>query len=599
MMSNNLSDIIKSIPNLPGIYQYLDKEGSIIYIGKAKNLRKRVQSYFSKIHDSAKTRILVRKIVDIQYVIVDSEQDALLLENNLIKKYKPRYNVLLKDDKTYPWICIKKEPFPRVFVTREIVKDGSEYYGPYTSAYLAKILMSLFKEIYKIRTCKYSLSKANIDSRKFKVCLEYHIGKCDAPCVGNIDEQLYLKQINNIRSILKGNISSVNEYMRDLMNSYSSDMQFEKAEEVKKKLKKLEDFKSKSIVVSQSIHDVDVFNIDKHENYAFVNFFKIVNGAIIQSYTSEIKCKLDETIEELLAYSIVAIRDKFNSTSKEIIIPFPINLSIDAGFVIPKIGDKKKLLDLSKRNVLFYKNEFVKQNSIKRSDIRLNRIMHQMKSDLQLNIEPKRIECFDNSNIQGEYPVASCVVFIDGLPAKKEYRHFNIKTVEGPNDFASMEEVLYRRYKRCLEDKDLGLPDLIIVDGGKGQLSSALNALDKLKLRGKVNIISIAKRLEEIYFPGDSVPLYIDKNSETLKVIQQLRDESHRFAITFHRKKRSKGFIESELDNIKGVGEKTKKKLYNEFRTIKKIRSASREELVMVIGESKASIVFDFFNSTN
>lgn len=595
-MSPELEIIIKSLPNEPGVYQYLDKDANIIYIGKAKKLRKRVSSYFNKEHDSAKTRILVRKIVDIKFILVDSEQDALLLENNLIKKYKPRYNILLKDDKTFPWISIKKEAFPRVIITRTIVKDGSEYYGPYTSVYLANLLMSLFKEIYKIRTCKHTLSSINIDAKRFKPCLEYHIGNCYAPCIGKIDEDFYLKQINGIRNILKGNIGSVAEYMKSLMKTYSSDMEFEKAHDIKLQLKKLEDFKAKSIVVNQSINNVDVFNIDKHENFAFVNFFKIINGAIIQSYTSEIKCKLDESMEEILVYSIVAIRDKFNSTSSEIIIPFEIDLDINAGFIIPKIGDKKKLLDLSKRNLLFYKKEFLKQHSIKRSDIRLNRIMQTMKNDLQLDKEPYRIECFDNSNIQGAFPVASCVVFKGGVPSKKDYRHFNIKTVEGPNDFASMEEVLYRRYKRCMED-GTGLPDLVIVDGGKGQLSSAMLALEKLGLVGKLNIISLAKKLEEIFFPEDPVPLYIDKNSETLKVIQQLRDESHRFAITFHRNKRSKAFISSELDSISGIGVKTKEKLYEQFKSIKYMKEASLDSLISTIGKSKAQIVFDYFQN--
>lgn len=595
-MSPELEIIIKSLPNEPGVYQYLDKDANIIYIGKAKKLRKRVSSYFNKEHDSVKTRILVRKIVDIKFILVDSEQDALLLENNLIKKYKPRYNILLKDDKTFPWISIKKEAFPRVIITRTIVKDGSEYYGPYTSVYLANLLMSLFKEIYKIRTCKYSLSSINIDAKKFKPCLEYHIGNCYAPCIGKIDEDFYLKQISGIRNILKGNIGSVAEYMRSLMKTYSSDLEFEKANEIKQQLKKLEDFKAKSIVVNQSINNVDVFNIDRHESFAFVNFFKIINGAIIQSYTSEIKCKLDESLEEILVYSIVAIRDKFNSTSSEIIIPFEIDLDINAGFIVPKIGDKKKLLDLSKRNLLFYKKEFLKQHSIKRSDIRLNRIMQTMKNDLQLDKEPYRIECFDNSNIQGAFPVASCVVFKGGVPSKKDYRHFNIKTVEGPNDFASMEEVLYRRYKRCMED-GTGLPDLVIVDGGKGQLSSAMLALEKLGLLGKLNIISLAKKLEEIFFPEDPIPLYIDKNSETLKLIQQLRDESHRFAITFHRNKRSKAFISSELDSISGIGVKTKEKLYEQFKSIKYMKEASLDSLISAIGKSKAQIVFDYFQN--
>lgn len=594
-MNENIVNILLSLPEEPGVYQYFNVHNEIIYIGKAKNLRKRINSYFKKNHESAKTRILVRNISDIKFILVDSEHDALLLENNLIKKYKPRYNILLKDDKTYPWICIKREAYPRVFVTRKIVNDGSEYYGPYTSVYLANILIELFKSIYKLRTCKLNLNEDSIQKRKYKVCLEYHIGNCLAPCIGNISEEIYLHQIKEIRSILKGNISKVNEYMKSKMKEYAENLEFEEAHEIKMKLQKLEDFKSKSIIVSQSIHNVDVFNIDKHESYAFVNFFKISNGSVIQSYTSDIKCKLDESEKDILSYAIIAIRDKFNSNSNEILVPFDIDLDINSSIIVPKIGDKKKLLDLSKRNIQFYKREFIKQQSLKKSDINMKRIMQTMKNDLNLNIEPRRIECFDNSNIQGNYPVASCVVFINGKPAKKEYRHFNIKTVEGPNDFASMEEILYRRYKRCLEDKELGLPDLVIVDGGKGQLSSALKALDKLNLIGKLNIIALAKKLEEVFIPGDPVPMYVDKNSETLKIIQQLRDESHRFAITFHRNQRSKGFISSELDNIKGIGDKTKEKLYKKFKTIGKIKEADIDSIIECIGKQKGKIVYDFF----
>lgn len=594
-MNENIVNILLSLPEEPGVYQYFNVHNEIIYIGKAKNLRKRINSYFKKNHESPKTRILVRNISDIKFILVDSEHDALLLENNLIKKYKPRYNILLKDDKTYPWICIKREAYPRVFVTRKIVNDGSEYYGPYTSVYLANILIELFKSIYKLRTCKLNLNQDSILKRKYKVCLEYHIGNCLAPCIGNISEEIYLHQIKEIRSILKGNISKVNEYMKSKMKEYAENLEFEEAHEIKMKLQKLEDFKSKSIIVSQSIHNVDVFNIDKHESYAFVNFFKISNGSVIQSYTSDIKCKLDESEKDILSYAIIAIRDKFNSNSNEILVPFDIDLDINSSIIVPKIGDKKKLLDLSKRNIQFYKREFIKQQSLKKSDINMKRIMQTMKNDLNLNIEPRRIECFDNSNIQGNYPVASCVVFINGKPAKKEYRHFNIKTVEGPNDFASMEEILYRRYKRCLEDKELGLPDLVIVDGGKGQLSSALKALGKLNLIGKLNIIALAKKLEEVFIPGDPVPMYVDKNSETLKIIQQLRDESHRFAITFHRNQRSKGFISSELDNIKGIGDKTKEKLYKKFKTIGKIKEADIDSIIECIGKQKGKIVYDFF----
>lgn len=596
-MNEDIVNILLSLPDEPGVYQFFNIHNEIIYIGKAKNLRKRINSYFKKNHDSPKTRILVRNISDIKFILVDSEHDALLLENNLIKKYKPRYNILLKDDKTYPWICIKNEAYPRVFVTRKVINDGSEYYGPYTSVYLANILIELFKSLYKLRTCKLNLNNESIQIGKYKVCLEYHIGNCLAPCIGKITEEIYSHQIQEIRSILKGNISKVNEYMKSKMKQYAEDLEFESAHDIKMKLQKLDDFKSKSIIVSQSIHNVDVFNIDKHESYAFVNFFKISNGSVIQSYTSDIKCKLDESEEDILSYAVVAIRDKFNSSSREILVPFEINLEIDSSIIVPKIGDKKKLLDLSKRNIQFYKREFIKQQSLKKSDINMKRIMQTMKNDLNLDIEPRRIECFDNSNIQGNYPVASCVVFINGKPAKKEYRHFNIKTVEGPNDFASMEEVLYRRYKRCLEDKELGLPDLVIVDGGKGQLSSALKALGKLNLVGKLNIIALAKKLEEVFIPGDPVPMYVDKNSETLKIIQQLRDESHRFAITFHRNKRSKGFISSELDNINGIGDKTKDKLYKKFKTINNIKEADIDSIINCIGKQKGKIVFDFFKS--
>ena len=594
-VKNIFEQFVSNLPNDPGVYQFLDKYGKIIYIGKAKNLKKRVSSYFNRNLASAKTRIMVAKIFELNYIVVDTEGDALLLENNLIKKYKPRYNVMLKDDKTYPWICIKNEPFPRVFVTRNVIKDGSEYFGPYTSVKLVNIIMSLFKSLFKIRTCKYLLSSENIAFRRFKPCLEYHIGNCYAPCIGNISEAQYVLQINNIKSILKGNISSVTEYMNNLMKEYSNNMEFEKAHDIKEKLHHLEKFQSKSVIVNPAINNVDVFSIVTHGDSAFVNFLKVVNGFIIQAHTMELKRKLDETNEESLLFSIIDIRNRLNSNSKEIIIPFNINTEIEGvKFIIPQRGDKKKLLDLSTRNCFYYKKEKIKsQEKSGKSVDRSQRIMDTMAKDLHLNFQPRRIECFDNSNIQGEYPVASCVVFIDGKPAKREYRHFNIKTVEGPNDYASMEEVIYRRYKRLLEEKGT-LPQLIVIDGGKGQLKSALNALDRLELRGDIAIVSIAKRLEEIYFPGDSTPLYIDKNSETLKIIQQLRDEAHRFGITFHRNKRSKGMITSELDNIKGVGEKSKEALYQRFRTIDNIKKACFEDLAMVIGNQRAKLVYEY-----
>lgn len=592
-----LGDIVSKLPGDPGVYQFFDVNEKIIYIGKAKSLKKRVASYFNKNIPSSKTRIMVSKINDIKFIVVDTEQDALLLENNLIKKYQPRYNVMLKDDKTYPWICVKNEPFPRVFVTRNVVKDGSEYFGPYTSVRLVRVIMSLFKSLFKIRTCKYLLSSENILSKRYKPCLEYHIGNCYAPCIGNITEQQYIAQVNNIRNILKGNLSSVTEYMKDLMNKYSDNLEFEKAHEIKEKLDNLEKFKSKSVIVNPSINNVDVFSITSYENFAFVNFLKVVNGSIIQAHTVELKRKLDETDKELLLFSIIDIRNKLNSISREIIIPFEIDTEIEnVKFVVPQRGDKKKLLDLSTRNCFYYKKEKIKTlTKPNKSESRSKRILETMAKDLRLGFEPKRIECFDNSNIQGEYPVASCVVFIDAKPAKREYRHFNIKTVEGPNDYASMEEVIYRRYKR-LSEENKALPQLIVIDGGKGQLGSALNALEKLDLRGKIAIISIAKRLEEIYFPGDSTPLYIDKNSETLKVIQHLRDEAHRFGITFHRDKRSKGMITSELDDIKGVGNKSKDALYQKFRSIDNMKKASFEDLELILGKRRAGLVYEYLH---
>lgn len=594
-MSKSVLDIIESLPTLPGVYQFLDKNGDVLYVGKAKNLKHRVKSYFSKQEHNKKTIVLVRKISDIKVIIVDSESDALLLENNLIKKFKPKYNILLKDDKSFPWICIKNERFPRVLITREIVKDGSEYYGPYTSKYFADTLISLFREVYKIRTCKYLLSKKNINDNKIKPCLQYHIGNCNAPCIGLISHEDYTNNIDNIRTILKGNVSSIVEYLKLQLDSYVLKLEFEKAEKIKYIQTKLKDFKSKSVIVSQLINNVDVFNIYMQDGVAFVNYFKINNGSIVQAYTVEVNTKLDESVEDVLVFMIDAIRYKFNSQSSEVIVPFNLNIESEVYHTtVPKIGDKKKLLDLSMKNILYYKGESLKRKILFQKNTRLNRLMSTMQKDLQLKEEPYRIECFDNSNIQGSFPVASCVVFINGVPAKKEYRHFNIKTVEGPNDFASMEEVIFRRYKRCIEDKT-PLPQLVVVDGGKGQLSAALKALDELNLLGNINIISIAKRLEEIYIPGEEFPLYVDKDSETLKVIKHLRDESHRFAINFHRDKRSKYFINSELDEIKGVGTVTKDRLYSVFKTINGIKNASIEELAKEIGYKRANTIYSYF----
>jgi len=583
------------LPNKPGIYQYFDQSNTIIYIGKAKNLRKRVSSYFTKNHDHRKTALLVRNIVDIKHMVVESEQDALLLENNLIKKYQPRYNIRLKDDKSYPWICIKNEPFPRVFKTRDLVRDGSKYFGPYTSIYTVRTLLDLFKSEYKLRTCNYNLSPENITSGKYKVCLEYHIGNCKGPCEGHVSVEKYDQGIADITDILKGNISGVIKHLEGMMAEMAENLNFEEAAAIKEKYDSLKRYQSRSTVVSPVITDVDVYSIEEDENFAFINYLKIIKGAIIQTFTLEIKKGLDENKEELLLAGIIEIRQKIFSNAREILVPFKLeNVIENVTFKVPQRGEKKQLLDLSMRNAKYFRLEKDKQAVLKNPKIRTDRILNTIKKDLQLKELPERIECFDNSNLQGTNPVAACVVFKNAKPAKKEYRHFNIKTVEGPNDFASMEEVVYRRYKR-LKEENKPLPNLIVVDGGKGQLSATMKAMEKLELRGKITVIGIAKRLEEIYFPGDSVPLYINKNSETLKVIQHLRDEAHRFGITFHRDKRSKAFITSELGNIDGVGEKTTEKLLKDFKSVKQIKLQKLDALEASIGKAKAKVVYDYF----
>lgn len=589
--------MIKVLPNKPGIYQYFDDAGTIIYIGKAKDLKKRVSSYFSKRHEHRKTAILVRNIVDIKHMVVQSEQDALLLENNLIKKYQPRYNIQLKDDKSFPWICIKNEPFPRVFKTRNLVKDGSKYFGPYTSVYTVRTLLELFKSEYKLRTCNYVLSEENIKNKKYKVCLEYHIGNCTGPCEGHFPEEKYNEGIADITNIVKGNVSGVIRHLKDLMKQKSENLDFEEAIKIKEKYDSLKRYQSRSTIVSPNITDVDIFSIEEDEKYAFINYLKVIKGAVIQTFTLEIRKVLDESSYELLLTGIIDIRQKIFSNAKEILVPFKLENIIDGvKFKVPQKGEKKELLQLSQRNAKYFRLEKEKQAVMKNPKTQESRILKTIKKDLQLKELPVRIECFDNSNLQGSEPVAACVVFKNCRPLKKEYRHYNIKTVEGPNDFASMEEVVYRRYKRLL-DENKTLPQLIVVDGGKGQLSSALAALNSLNLRGKIAIIGIAKRLEEIYFPGDSIPIYINKNSETLKIIQQLRDEAHRFGITFHRNKRSKNFINSELNTINGVGEKTIQKLLKDFRSVKNIKSQKIEALIDAIGKSKAVIIFNYFHN--
>lgn len=593
----HLKSQIDVLPETPGIYQYYDSDDTVIYVGKAKNLKKRVASYFTKVHDDAKTRILVRKIRNIEYVIVDTEVDALLLENNLIKKYQPRYNILLKDDKSFPYICVKKENFPRVFYTRNVVDDKSKYYGPYTSIKLVRTIIELFKQLYKLRTCKYNLTQSNISKRKFKVCLEYHIGNCKAPCIGLQSESDYKNSIDDINKILKGNVHSVIQHLTDVMKNFALEYKFEKAQTVKEKIELLKNYQSKSTIVNPSIHNVDVFSIVTDDKYGFVNFFKVVNGAIIQTNTVEIVKRLNETKEDLLAFAIIDIRKKNKSNSKEILVPFDIKTEIPgASITIPQIGDKKKLLDLSARNAKFYRLDKLKQYEKLNPNRYAERVLKKIKTDLNLAELPKHIECFDNSNIQGHYPVAACVVFRDAKPKKSEYRHFNIKTVEGPDDFASMEEVVYRRYKR-LQDENKDMPQLIVIDGGKGQLNAAVKSLKKLNLQNKIQIIGIAKRLEEIFKPNDPLPLYIDKNSESLKVIQQLRDEAHRFGITHHRNKRSKAMVKSEIQSIKGIGNKTADKLLKTFKSFSNIRQSSYNELVEVVGDAKAKIITEYIKN--
>ncbi len=585
---------IKTLPNSPGVYQYFDKEDVIIYVGKAKNLKKRVSSYFNKNHENGKTRILVKKIVRIEHVVVDTETDALLLENNLIKKYKPRYNILLKDDKSYPWICIKKERFPRVFSTRRVIKDGSEYFGPYTNMKTIHALLDLIKELYPLRTCNYDLSQEKINTGKYKVCLEYHLGNCKGPCEGYQYEDNYLEDIRAIRNIIKGNFKESLEHLQQMMLDFAAEMKFEEAQKIKDKLASLQNYQAKSTIVNPSINNVDVFSIISDETHGYANFFKVMNGSIVQSYTTEIKKKLDETDKELLELFIIETRNRFNSLSREVYVPFKVDLGEQIKVTVPKLGDKKRIVELSERNAKYYRMEQFKQIKIVDPDRHVKRIMGQMKKDLRLSVEPRHIECFDNSNIQGTHPVSACVVFKDGKPSKKEYRHYNIKTVEGPDDFASMEEVVFRRYKRLLEENQ-PLPQLIVIDGGKGQLSSALKSLDVLGLRGKIAIIGIAKRLEEIYYPGDSIPLYLDKKSESLKIIQFLRNEAHRFGITFHRNKRSKSAIQSELEQIPDIGNQTITNLLRKFKSAKRVKEATLDELKDVVGLSRAQKVYQYY----
>lgn len=598
MTSSSIEIQVQTLPDTPGVYQFFDAKDTIIYIGKAKNLKKRVRSYFNKHHDYGKTNVLVKKIRNIKHIVVDSETDALLLENNLIKKYQPRYNVLLKDDKSYPWICIKNERFPRVFSTRRVIKDGSEYFGPYTSIKTVYTLLDLIKGLFPLRTCAYDLAEEKIMNQKYKVCLEFHLGNCKGACEAKEKESNYLKNIASIREILKGNFKNSLTVFKTQMKALATNLQFEDAQILKEKIAILENYQAKSTIVNPKISDVEVYSIISDETYAYVNFLQVSHGSIIRAHTLELKKKLNESDAALLALAITELRQRFQLQSKEIYVPFSVELGSNLKMTIPKLGDKKHLLDLSLRNAKYHRLEQLKQVKITDPDRHVKRIMAQMKSDLRLTEEPTHIECFDNSNIQGTHPVAACVVFKNGKPSKKDYRHFNIKTVEGPDDFASMTEVVYRRYKRLL-DENLSLPQLVIIDGGKGQLSAALKSLDRLGLRGKIAIIGIAKRLEELFYPNDPIPLYLDKKSETLKIIQQLRNEAHRFGIEHHRNRRSKSALHSELESISGIGDKTRVQLLKAFKSAQRISFAKLDELEQIVGTSKAHKIYNFYNKKN
>jgi excinuclease ABC subunit C len=586
--------ILSSVPDNPGIYQFLDAEGVTIYVGKAKNLKKRLTSYFSK-NQSGKTVALLRKTNDIRHIVVDNESDALLLENNLIKRHQPRYNILLKDDKTFPWICLKNEPFPRLFSTRTPVRDGSYYFGPYTSMLMVRTLISFIRHLYKLRTCTLNLTKSNIEAGKFKVCLEYHLGNCKGPCVGNQPENEYVENIAQIKDILKGNISGVIDHLKHSMKKYSEELRFEDAQLIKEKIDILSNFRSRSTVVSNTIRNVDVFAFTQESDNAYVNYLKVVEGAIIQALTIELKIRVEEEKESILGFAITEIRQRLGSDSPEIIVPFEPDILIDkVKYTVPKAGEKQKLMELAERNAIYYKLEQKKNRMEHSPQVRTGKNLEKLKNDLHMPELPTHIECFDNSNIMGTNPVAACVVFRNARPSKNEYRHFNIKTVVGPDDFSSMEEIVFRRYKRMIEEGQK-LPQLIIIDGGKGQLSSAMKSLDMLGLREKITVIGIAKKLEEIYFPGDSVPIYLDKNSISLKIIQHLRNEAHRFGINFHRDKRSADMLKSGLDEIKGIGPKTKEILLKNFESVDKIKNATPEELQKLVGVSKTRILTEYF----
>lgn len=595
-----LKGIVLNLPETPGIYQYLNEEGTIIYVGKAKNLKRRVSSYFNREHEPGKTRVLVSKIADIRYIVVNSEEDALLLENNLIKKYKPRYNVLLKDDKTYPSICVQNEYFPRVFKTRKIIRNGSAYFGPYSHIPSMNAVLELIKKLYPLRTCSLNLSPENIQNGKFKVCLEYHIKNCAGPCIGRQTQEEYLKNIHEIKEILKGNLREVEQILLQEMQDLAADMKFEEAQKIKEKYNLLENYRAKSEVVNTIIHNVDVFSIeeDMDGTTVYINYLHITNGAINQAFTFEYKKRLNEGKEELLALGIIEMRERYKSLSREIIVPFEPDIELkNVTFTIPQRGDKKKLLELSILNVKQYKVDRLKQSEKLNPEQRSVRLLKEIQQILHLENLPMRIECFDNSNIQGSDPVAGCVVFIKGKPSKKDYRKYNIKTVEGPDDYASMKEVVRRRYLRAREE-NTSLPDLLITDGGKGQMSAVKEVMDELKLN--IPIAGLAKdgkhRTSELLYGFPPQTIGLKQNTPLFQLLTQIQDEVHRFAITFHRDKRSKRQTASELDMIKGIGEKTKTALLKEFKSVKRIREASMDSLTLVIGEAKAKIIQTYFN---
>lgn len=598
--SEHIQAILRSIPDLPGVYQYYGKDKNLLYIGKAKNLKNRVSSYFSNFSQhTGKTRVLVKQIEDIQYIITNNELEALLLENSLIKKHQPKYNINLKDDKTYPYILIKKEDFPRVFHTRQPDDHQAEVFGPYANVYAMHIVLDLINQMYKLRNCNLHLSPHNIEKRKFKVCLEYHIGNCKGPCEGLQSRENYDESIQEIRKILKGNLKDLQALLHKNMMNYAEAYQFEEAQEIKEKIEHLEKFRSKSVVVNTDMEDMEIYAIQSNPNTAYFTFFRVMDGAIIQAFTREINKKLDESDAELLEFAILQIREKLKSNTKTIILPFELQTPLQGvRFIVPKLGDKKKLLEMAERNNVFYVKDKMRQMAFKDPESHSNRILEQIKKDLRLKELPTHMECFDNSNFQGDYAVSACVVFKNAKASKKDYRIFNVKTVVGPDDFATMEEVIYRRYKRMIEEES-PLPQLIVIDGGKGQLGAAVNSLRKLNLMGKIAVIGIAKRLEEIYYPGDSLPLYLDKKSETLKIIQQMRDEAHRFGISNYRKRHEKGLIKTELHEIKGIGPKTAENLLMHFRSVARIKEAELKDIAELIGNAKAQIVYAHFHPNN